>query len=77
MPWPQVSGAEKKRIGVTSRTETRRYTNQSLPREWQRYGSTKPPYILVRHEETCYRGDTSMKLDAGTKKELRTLGYIQ
>jgi arylsulfatase A-like enzyme len=35
------------------------------------------PYILVWYEESRYTGDTSIKLDEETKRELRALGYIQ
>ena len=40
-------------------------------------GNPEPPYILVWYEASTYRGDTSIKLDEETKKELRALGYIQ
>jgi len=36
-----------------------------------------PPYILVWFEKAVYRGETLLKLDEETKKELRSLGYIQ
>ena len=35
------------------------------------------PYILVWFEKAAYRGETFLKLDEETKKELRSLGYIQ
>jgi hypothetical protein len=37
----------------------------------------EPPYFLVWYEESRYSGDTAIKLDEETKKELRALGYIQ
>lgn len=37
----------------------------------------EPPYYLVWYEASDYRGDTRIKLDEETKKELRALGYIQ
>jgi arylsulfatase A-like enzyme len=36
-----------------------------------------PPYLLVWYEESLYRGDTTFDLDEETKRELRSLGYIQ
>jgi arylsulfatase A-like enzyme len=36
-----------------------------------------PPYVLVWHSEPQYTGDTAVKMDEGTKRELRALGYIQ
>jgi arylsulfatase A-like enzyme len=40
-------------------------------------GELDPPYILVWFEESSYKGDTAIQLDEETKKELRSLGYIQ
>ena len=40
-------------------------------------GCPEPPHILVWYEKSRYHGDTSIKLDEDTKKELRALGYIQ
>ncbi len=40
-------------------------------------GALSAPYILVWFEEATYRGDTFLKLDEETRKELRSLGYIQ
>jgi choline-sulfatase len=37
----------------------------------------EPPYILVWYESGRYGGDTPVKLDEETKRELRSLGYIQ
>ncbi len=36
-----------------------------------------PPYLIVWHTENPYAGNTAMRLDDQTKKELRALGYIQ
>jgi hypothetical protein len=36
-----------------------------------------PPYLLVWYEESLYGGDTTFDLDEETKRELRSLGYIQ
>jgi arylsulfatase A-like enzyme len=36
-----------------------------------------PPYFLVWHSEPQYAGDTSVRMDEATKRELRALGYIQ
>jgi hypothetical protein len=36
-----------------------------------------PPYFLIWHSEPRYTGDTSVKMDDKTKRELRALGYIQ
>jgi arylsulfatase A-like enzyme len=35
------------------------------------------PYAVVWLEKSAYSGDTGFKLDEATKKELRSLGYIQ
>jgi arylsulfatase A-like enzyme len=40
-------------------------------------GDLTPPYVLLWYEESPYRGDTAIKLDEETTKELRSLGYIQ
>ena len=40
-------------------------------------GHPDPPYALIWHDQSRYRGDTAIKLDEETKKELRALGYIQ
>jgi arylsulfatase A-like enzyme len=40
-------------------------------------GDMAPPYILVWYSESQYRGETAIRLDEETKKELRALGYIQ
>jgi arylsulfatase A-like enzyme len=40
-------------------------------------GTLTPPYILVWYSESRYTGETAIKLDEETKKELRALGYIQ
>jgi arylsulfatase A-like enzyme len=40
-------------------------------------GDLDSPYFLVWYREGCYKGDTSIKLDEQTKKELKALGYIQ
>ncbi len=40
-------------------------------------GGPELPHILVWYEESRYQGDTSIKLDEETKKQLRALGYIQ
>jgi hypothetical protein len=37
----------------------------------------KPPYVLIWHCESDYKGETQVKLDEKTKHELRALGYIQ
>ena len=40
-------------------------------------GDLTPPYVLMWYEEGRYRGETAIKLDEETTKELRSLGYIQ
>jgi choline-sulfatase len=40
-------------------------------------GHRDPPCILLWYDESRYKGDTSIRLDEETKKELRALGYIQ
>jgi hypothetical protein len=40
-------------------------------------GPLTPPYVLVWFEKAAYRGETALKLDEETRKELRSLGYIQ
>jgi arylsulfatase A-like enzyme len=40
-------------------------------------GDLTPPYILLWYDESRYRGETAIKLDEETTKELRSLGYIQ
>jgi arylsulfatase A-like enzyme len=40
-------------------------------------GPLTHPYVLVWFERAAYRGKTLLKLDDETKKELRSLGYIQ
>jgi hypothetical protein len=40
-------------------------------------GNLTPPYILLWYNESRYRGETAIKLDEETTKELRALGYIQ
>jgi arylsulfatase A-like enzyme len=40
-------------------------------------GDLSAPYCLLWHSEGHYRGDTSIKLDEQTRKELKALGYIQ
>jgi arylsulfatase A-like enzyme len=40
-------------------------------------GDLTPPYVLLWYSESRYRGETAIKLDEETTKELRSLGYIQ
>jgi arylsulfatase A-like enzyme len=40
-------------------------------------GPLTPPYVLVWFERAAYRGENYLRLDEETKKELRSLGYIQ
>jgi hypothetical protein len=37
----------------------------------------QPPYCVVWHSEPQYTGDTAMKLNDQTRRELKALGYIQ
>jgi hypothetical protein len=43
----------------------------------ERPAPPQPPYALVWCQESRYHGETGIKLDEETKKELRALGYIQ
>jgi hypothetical protein len=36
-----------------------------------------PPHVVVWYSQSIFQGDTALKLDEKTKKELRALGYIQ
>jgi arylsulfatase A-like enzyme len=40
-------------------------------------GRPSPPYVLIWHTPPSFRGDTTMKLNERTKRELKALGYIQ
>ncbi|MFH1312447.1 MAG: sulfatase [Candidatus Eisenbacteria bacterium] len=40
-------------------------------------GDLTPPYIRLWYRESGYSGETAIKLDEETTKELRSLGYIQ